>query len=92
MEEINRFATTFYKDVAKIYDSITRLRNTERNPTGFSLHDAPILGLLVRIWKLLKEIIRNIDESRLAGDILDVLDDLFFRPVWWLGSHGRVTA
>jgi hypothetical protein len=56
--DINRFAATFYKDVAEIYDCITRARNTERNPAGFGLNEAPILGLLVRVWKLLKEVIR----------------------------------
>jgi len=56
LEAINRFAQTFYKDVAEIYDCLTRVRNVERNPSGFSLNDAPILGLLVRVWKLLKEI------------------------------------
>ena len=56
LEGINKFALVFYKDVADIYDCLTRIRNVERNPTGFSLDDAPILGLLVRVWKLLKEI------------------------------------
>lgn len=55
---INIFATQFYKDVAEIYDALTRLRNPERNPTGYSFDDAPILGLLVRVAKLLKLCIR----------------------------------
>jgi hypothetical protein len=58
LEELNRFAITFYKDVAEIYDCLTRLKNFERNPSGYTLADAPIIGLLVRIWKLLKETIR----------------------------------
>ncbi|TOL41188.1 hypothetical protein CGH98_24210, partial [Vibrio parahaemolyticus] len=48
LEDINRFTGTFVKDVAEIYDCITRVRNIERNPTGFNLEDAPILGLLTR--------------------------------------------
>jgi hypothetical protein len=56
LEGINKFALIFYKDVAEIYDALTRIKNVTHNPTGFSLDDAPILGLLVRIWKLLKEI------------------------------------
>ena len=56
--EINQFAVQFYRDAADIYDAFTRLKNFERNPSGYSLDDAPILGLLVRIWKLLKETIR----------------------------------
>ena len=57
LEDINKFTGTFVKDVAEIYDCITRVRNIQRNPTGFDLEDAPILGLLTRIWKLLKEIV-----------------------------------
>ena len=57
LEALNEFALTFYKDVAESYDCITRIRNLGRNPKGFSLEDAPILGLLVRVRKLLKEVI-----------------------------------
>ena len=46
IEKLNTFALLFYKDVAEIYDCITRIKNVERNPVGFSLDDAPILGLL----------------------------------------------
>jgi hypothetical protein len=53
LEDLNRFALTFYKDVAEIYDCLTRVRDVGRNPTGFSLDDAPILGLLVRSKRLL---------------------------------------
>lgn len=52
--ELNKFALTFYKDVAEIYDCISRIRNIERNPNGFSLNDAPILGLLVRVGSCLR--------------------------------------
>jgi hypothetical protein len=62
-EELNRFAFAFYKDVAEIYDCLTRTKHVERNPTGFSIDDAPILGLLVRVWKLLKEVIRYYEED-----------------------------
>jgi hypothetical protein len=58
LEEINQFAIQFYRDVAEIYDCLSRVKNRERNPSGYSLNDAPMLGLLVRIWKLLKETIR----------------------------------
>ena len=55
--EADQLALTFYEDVAEILDILSRLKNVERNPTGFSIDDAPILGLLVRTWKLLKLII-----------------------------------
>lgn len=55
--DVRKFELTFFEDVAGIYDSMTRLKNVKRNPTGFSLQDAPILGLLVQTWKLLKLII-----------------------------------
>ena len=58
LEEINQFALCFYRDVAEIYDFLSRVKNSERNLSGYTLDDAPIIGLLVRIWKLLKETIR----------------------------------
>jgi hypothetical protein len=56
-EGLKELSTIFYGDVAEIYDAVTRIKNIERNPTGFSFNDAAILGLLVRIWKLLKEVV-----------------------------------
>ena len=72
VEEVNQFALTFYKDVAEIYDCITRVKNVERNPSGFSLDDAPILGLLVRVWKLLKEIIKYYEQNN--AEIISILE------------------
>ena len=72
LEEINKFALTFYKDVAEIYDCFTRIRNVERNPTGFALDDAPVLGLLVRIWKLLKEVISYYEQDN--AEIIGILE------------------
>jgi hypothetical protein len=63
LDDINRFAIQFYRDVAEIYDCLSRVKNRERNPSGYSLDDAPIIGLLVRIWKLLKETIRYHTEN-----------------------------
>ena len=65
-------STTFYKDVAEIYDVVTRVRNVERNPTGFDFNDAAILGLLVRIWKILKEIVIYYEKNN--ADIISLLD------------------
>ncbi|QDI75083.1 MULTISPECIES: DUF5677 domain-containing protein [Leisingera] len=58
LEGLHTFSLQFFKDVSEIYDTLTRTRNTERNPTGYSINDAPILGLLVRISKLLKECVK----------------------------------
>jgi hypothetical protein len=69
---VNRFALIFYKDVAEIYDGLTRLRHADRNPTGFDLDDAPILGLLVRVWKLLKEVIHYYEQDN--AQIIAVLE------------------
>ena len=55
--EADRLALAFYEDVAEILDILSRMKNVERNPTGFSIDDAPILGLLVRTCKLLKLVI-----------------------------------
>lgn len=72
LEDINRFTGTFVKDVAEIYDCITRVRNIERNPTGFNLEDAPILGLLTRIWKLLKEVVFYYEQGN--AEIISILE------------------
>ena len=53
----DRLRLAFYRDVAEILDILSSMKNVERNPTGFSIDDAPILGLLVRTWKLLKLIV-----------------------------------
>ena len=58
LEGLHTFSTQFFRDVAEIYDALTRVGNVERNPTGFSIDDAPILGLLVRVSKLLKECVK----------------------------------
>lgn len=75
LEGVNRFALTFYKDVAEIYDCLTRLKHTERNPSGFSIDDAPVLGLLVRVWKLLKEVIKYYEQDN--AEIIALLE----RPI-----------
>ena len=72
LESLNEFALQFYKDVAEIYDCLTRIKNIERNPSGFSLNDAPILGLLVRVWKMLKEIIRYYERDN--AQIISILE------------------
>lgn len=72
LEDINRFALVFYKDVAEIYDTLTRIRHVDRNPAGFSLDDAPILGLLIRVWKLLKGIVRYYEEDN--GEFISLLE------------------
>ena len=55
--EADQLTLAFYEDVADILDILSRLKNVERNPTGFAIDDAPILGLLVRTWKLLELIV-----------------------------------
>lgn len=72
VDDLNLFAATFFKDVAEIYDCITRIRNVERNPTGFSLDDAPILGLLTKVWKLLKEIVSYYEQNN--AEIISILE------------------
>lgn len=72
LESLNKFALVFYKDVAEIYDILTRIKHVDRNPTGYSLDDAPILGLLVRIWKLLKEIIKCYEQNN--AELISILE------------------
>lgn len=75
LEGINSFALVFYRDVAEIYDCLTRLKNIERNPSGFLIDDAPVLGLLVRVWKLLKEVIKYYEQDN--AEIISLLE----RPI-----------
>lgn len=72
---LKSFAGEFYGDVAEIFDVLTRVKNVERNPNGFSLADAPILGLLVRMWKLLKEIVRYYREDN--AEMVSLFDRVF---------------
>jgi hypothetical protein len=72
LDKLNQFALVFYKDVAEIYDCLTRLKDINRNPTGFSIDDAPILGLLVRIAKLLKEVIAYYEKDN--AEIIAILE------------------
>lgn len=71
-DSCKEFSAMFYEDVAEIYDIITRIKNVDRNPTGFSLNEAAILGLLVRIWKLLKEVVAYYKADN--GQIICCLD------------------
>ncbi|MET3597744.1 hypothetical protein ABID26_007170 [Mesorhizobium shonense] len=60
---LEKFAKLFFADCAEIYDIFTRVKDTERNPSGFSLVDAPILGLLVKISKIMREIVKYYDSG-----------------------------
>lgn len=71
-DSVTKFSTKFYGDVAGIYDAVTRIKNTERNPTGFHFNDAAILGLLIRIWKILKEVVYYYGKNN--GYITSLLD------------------
>ena len=62
----------FYKDTAEVYSIITRATNIKRNPAGYDLNEAPILGLLVRISKILKHICYYYEKDN--GDIISLLD------------------
>ena len=59
----DRLALVFYRDVGEILDVLSRMKNIDRNPTGFSIDDASILGLLVRLWKLFKLVIWIYEEE-----------------------------
>ncbi|MCP1845796.1 hypothetical protein ACVIHI_008740 [Bradyrhizobium sp. USDA 4524] len=47
LKAMHAFSIQFVKNVADLYDGLTRRRNIDRNSSGFSLDDAPILGLLM---------------------------------------------
>lgn len=58
MAGLHEFSVTFFRDVGALFDTLARVRNLTRNPHGFSIDDAPVLGLVVRISKLVKELVR----------------------------------
>jgi hypothetical protein len=66
------FSLQFFKDVAEIYDIFTRAKNAERNPSGYSIYDAPILGLLVRICKILKECTKYYENNN--AEMISIID------------------
>ena len=54
LDDVNRLALTFCEDVARTYRLVTLRRNPDRDPAGYGLADAPIVGLLTRVAKLLR--------------------------------------
>ena len=54
LDDINRLALTLCQDVARTYRLVTLWRNPSRDPSGYGLADAPIVGLLTRVAKLLR--------------------------------------
>ena len=58
LDDLNRLALTFCEDVARTYRLVTTWGNPSRDPYGYGLADAPIVGLLTRVAKLLRLICR----------------------------------
>ena len=58
LDEVNRLALTFGSDTAQTFRLLTLMRNPGRNPSGYSLADAPVVGLLTRVAKLFRLICR----------------------------------
>ena len=54
LDDVNRLALTFCEDVARTYRLVSLRRNPSRGPSGYGLADAPIVGLLTRVAKLLR--------------------------------------
>ena len=75
LDEVNRIALTFGSDVAQTFRLLTLLRNPDRNPSGYGLSDAPLIGLLTRVAKLFRLVCRFYELDN--GDYLSV----FSRPL-----------
>ena len=75
LDEVNRLTLTFAKDVAATFRLVTLLPKPAPNPSGYGLADAPIVGLLTRIAKLLPLVCRFYEIGN--GDYLSV----FSRPL-----------
>ena len=75
LEEVNRLALTFTRDVANTYKLITIQSNPARKPFGHGFQDAPIVGLLTRVAKLLRLVCKFYELNN--GEYLT----LFSRPL-----------
>ena len=75
LDEVNRLALTFGRDVAQTFRLLTLLRNPDRSPSGYGLSDAPVIGLLTRVAKLFRLVCRFYELDN--GDYLSV----FSRPL-----------
>ena len=75
LDDVNRLALTFCEDVARTYRLVTLQRNPDRDPSGYGLADAPIVGLLTRVAKLLRLVCKFYEQGN--GDHLIV----FSRPL-----------
>ena len=75
LDDVNRLALTFCEDVAYTYRLVTCRRNPSRDPSVYGLADAPIVGLLTRVAKLLRLICKFYELGN--GDHLAV----FSRPL-----------
>ena len=75
LDDVNRLALTFCEDVARTYRLVTTWRNPSGDSSGYGLADAPIVGLLTRVAKLLRLICKFYELGN--GDHLAV----FSRPL-----------
>ena len=75
LDEVNRLALTFGRDVAETFRLVTLLHSPNRNPSGYGLSDAPLIGLLTRIAKLFRLVCRFYELDN--GDYISV----FSRPL-----------
>ena len=75
LDDVNRLVLTFGRDVAETFRLVTLLRTPDRNTCGYGLSDAPIVGLLTRVAKLLRLACRFYQIGN--GDFLSV----FSRPL-----------
>ena len=75
LDEVNRLALTFGSDAAQTFRLLTLMRNPSRNPSGYNLSDAPVVGLLTRVAKLFRLICRFYELGN--GEYLSV----FSRPL-----------
>ena len=75
LEDVNKLALTFGKDVAHTFKLVTLLQNPDTSPCGYNLSDAPVIGQLTRVAKLFKLVCRFYELNN--ADFLSV----FSRPL-----------
>ena len=87
LDDVNRLALTFSQDVARTYRFVTIRGNASREPFGYGLAEAPIVGLLTRVAKLLRLICKFY--KRDTADHLAGRGRNGFRERWVREGGGR---
>ena len=86
LDDVNRLALTFGRDVARTFRLVTLQCNSARKTSGYGLPDAPVVGLLTRVAKLFRLVCRFYELDN--GEYLSV----FLPPPDRVGDHRHLPS